>query len=255
MSGVHRFETEVHLQDWVLEGYKYETAFPVLGPPSSNISFDVEAPSATECCDVVRVTHEGYGGWVTSVKVHLPPDTSVSPVAASYHGYEIHLSLKHALHDEWTSLVTRLCGACDAGDLPAWDAAWAELRALTLRARRGPAAAVFSEPGWSAGACGKALFHANRAAGAGVPGASAVLDRLLATCDLTPEDVRAMFKAGANADQQQQQQRSIVRRRVPERAVGEWVLLIDAAPRVWANRALLERFGLDATTVVQIMAS
>jgi hypothetical protein len=61
-----------------------------------------------------------------------------------------------------------------------------------------------------------------------------------------------MFKAGANADQQQ---RSIVRRRVPERAVGEWVLLIDAAPRVWANRALLERFGLDATTVVQIMAS
>jgi hypothetical protein len=237
-------------------------AFPILGPPSTNVSFNTEAPSATECCNVVRVTHEGYGGWVTSVKVHLPPDTSDSPFAASYQGYEIHLSLKHALHDDWASIVMRLCGACDAGDLPAWEAAWAELRALTLRARRTEGAAegteaaaacgkVFSEPGWSAGACGKALFHANRAAGAGVPGASAVLDRLLATCDLTPEDVRAMFKAGADAEEQ----RPIVRRRVPERAVGEWILLVDVAPRVWANRALLERFGLDATTVVQIMAS
>ena len=204
----YRFDVAVDAQGWTLNRYMYFVTVPILGPGTvQHLTAREEGSGSAEGGKrVFVVTHEGKCGAVTTARFEVPPDTVEEAPSVVLMGAELTVSIDHVLQAEWQCLVERLIMACNHGDLQGWDSAWDELKTLTLEARSGQrqgaeralvecttlpsdvaarvsAEAVFSEAGWSAGACRMALIRANFAVANGVPGAEAVLDRLLATCD------------------------------------------------------------------------
>jgi hypothetical protein len=264
----YRFDIAVDARDWTLYGYEYRVIVPILGP-GTNRQLTTREELSRGCGGaegskrVFVVTHEGARGAVTCVRFDVPPEAVADAPSVCLRDAELTVSIEH-LHDGWMRLARRLSVAGNDGDLQGWDSAWDELKVLTLEARSGQcqgaeqalvehttlpadvaarvsAEAVFSEAGWSKGACRMALFHTNRAVADGVPGAKAVLDRLLATSDLTTEDVRDMFENGL-----------MITRTVAwqEVANDEWIVF-EKKYRLWANRTVLDHFGIDPSSLTR----
>jgi hypothetical protein len=250
----YRFDVAVDTRGWTLNRYTYFVTVPILGPGTMlQLTTREEGIGGKR---VIIATHEGEFA-VTTARFEVPPDAVEEAPSVILMDAELTVSIDHVLHAEWQCLVERLIKACNHGDLQGWDSAWDELKTLTLKARSGQckgseralvecttlsadvaarvsAEAVFSEAGWSAGACKMALTRANFAVANGVPGAEAVLDRLLATCDLTTEEVRGMLENGLK----------VIRNN--DEPDDKWILLErDFCGRRLANRSILDRFGIE----------
>lgn len=265
-----RFDYSVEPQGWTLnEHYRYCVSLPILGSGDSGGSWNMKSDSELLTGDghdgsrrVVYVTHCGLDGVVTSARLYTPPDVMhpsfVIGMSAMYG--KMNIDIHHVLKPDWDRLVERLCVASLDGDLQMWVSIWDEMKAMTLKVRsrqrndmeralveyttlpadlaaRVSTEAVFTA-GWSLGACMKALFHANRAVADRVPGAKAVLDRLLATGDLTTDNVRGMFENGL----------AITRKDADD----EWIL-VEKNDSLWANRTVLKHFGIDPSSLTRFL--
>ena len=267
----YRFDIAVDARGWTLYGYEYRVIVPILGPGMNQqqLTTHEELTRGYDGAEggkrVFVVTHKGARGAVTCVRFDVPPDAVADAPSVCLRDAELTVSIKH-IRDDWMHLAKRLSVAGNNGDLQGWESVWDELKVLTLEARSGQrkgteralvehttlptdvaarvsAEAVFSEAGWSKGACRMALFHTNWAVANGVPGAKAVLDRLLSTSDLTTEDVRDMFENGLMIT------RTVASMR-QEVANDEWIV-IEKKYRLWANRTVLDHFNIDPSSLTR----